>query len=242
MHCGFETSILFLILWRLYYVHSTSELFPLWFLLLISGCFACFSPQHVAAHNLSAKGEVSFPLVWIGRFVREKKQRIISAVAKGCREVVWHRHWLSLLRSEGIVRLREKKKERKGAKWVSEWTKLQIGLDEMQVSWGCAGFLFIYFISFATYCSGQTSNQSCFPNSRPSGERMDKQITHHQEEVELDHVPHCLLALLSFHSWSLFGGKEKQNPPPPPKSWNQPCLQSHADGFNWRSWDAHGFR
>lgn len=108
-----------------------------------------FPPQHVAAHNLSAKGEVSFPLAWIGRFFREKKQWIISAVAEGCREVVWHRHWLSLLRSEGIVRPREKKKkERKGAKWVSKWTKLQIGLDEMQVSWGCAGFLFFYFYIF----------------------------------------------------------------------------------------------
>lgn len=46
-------------------------------------------PLNMLLHSLSAEGEVSFPLAWIGRFVREKKkQRIISAVAEGCREVV----------------------------------------------------------------------------------------------------------------------------------------------------------
>lgn len=64
------------------------------------------------------KGEVSFPVEWIDRFVRRKRW-IISAVAKGCREEVWHRHWLSLLRSEGIVGLSwERKRETKREEWA----------------------------------------------------------------------------------------------------------------------------
>lgn len=108
-------------------------------------------PQHVAAHNLSAKGEVSFPLVWIGRFVREKKQRIISAVAEGCREVVWHRHWLSLLRSEGILRLREKKKKK--GKERSEWANEQnCKLDWMRCKCPGDALAFYLFISFV-FCN-----------------------------------------------------------------------------------------
>lgn len=179
--------------------------------MLISGCFACFFPSTCCCTVCLQKEKFHFPLHGLADLSGKKKQRIISAVAEGCREVVWHRHWLSLLRSEGIVRLREKrkkKKERKGAKWVSEWTKLQIGLDEMQVSWGCAGFyLFIYFIySFiflqhVVQVGPAISHASLTPGRR--GERMDKQITDHQEEAELDHVPHCLFAGLSFHSWAI---------------------------------------
>lgn len=222
MLCGFEPSILFLILWCLYDVHITSELLLLCIKCWFQAALHVFFPQHVAAHNLSAKGEVSFPLAWIGRFFREKKQWIISAVAEGCREVVWHRHWLSLLRSEGIVRLRKKKrKERREVSERMNKTANWIGWDASVLGM-CWLFIFLFLYFFATCCSGWTSNQSCFPNSRPSGERMDKQITDQQEEAELDHVPHCLLAGLSFDSWPLFGGKKPQ------KSWNPPCLQSHV--------------
>ena len=91
------------------------EFMLLWFLSFWKKC----SLPHWCCRQtvcLSAKGEASFPVEWIDRFVR-KKRWIISAMAKGCHEVVWHRHWLSLLRSEGIVGLswesrRETKRER----------------------------------------------------------------------------------------------------------------------------------
>lgn len=138
---------------------------------------ACCCRQTVC---LSAKGEVSFPVEWIDRFVRRKRW-IISAVAKGCCEEVWHRHWLSLLRCEGIVSLSwERKRERKREEWTGKWTKLQIGLDEMQVSCGRAGFC-------VTCCSGWTNNQSCFRKSRYKvQERRDEQISDHQEEAALE--------------------------------------------------------
>lgn len=140
MHC--RTSILFLMfLWRLYYIHISSELLLLCIILVISGCFACFLPQHVAARNLSAKGEVSFPLAWIGRLI---VGGIISAVAEGCCEVVWHRHWLSLLRSEGIARLRKKRKERSEVSEQMNKTANWIGWDA-SVLWVSFIYLFHFF-------------------------------------------------------------------------------------------------
>lgn len=145
MHCGFESSISFqMCSQRLNYILVLSELLLLCIILVILGCFACFSPQHVASQIVCERRSfISSCMDWQTYQRCGEGGGIISAVAEGCREVVWHRHWLSLLRSEGIARLR-KKRERKGAKWVSKWTILQIGLDEMQVSCGCA--LFIYFI------------------------------------------------------------------------------------------------
>lgn len=118
--------------------------------------FFFFSCQCVAADKQGAclqKGEVSFPVEWIDRFVRRKRW-IISAVAKGCHEVVWHRHWLSLLRSEGIVGLSwERKRETKGegvsrrtdktANWIGwdasvlwvccRWCNMLFRLDQQSV-------------------------------------------------------------------------------------------------------------
>lgn len=144
---------LFLILWRLYSFQITSD-----FLLL---CIKCWfqaslhvSPQNVAAHKLSTKGEVSFPLVWYGKFVREKKQRIISAVAEGCREVAWHRHWLSLLRSEGIARLRKKKKAKEQSEWANEpnckldWMRCKCPGDVLAFV-GLVCFVCLFFVCFS---------------------------------------------------------------------------------------------
>lgn len=104
---------------------------------------------------------------------------------------------------------------------MSKCTQLQIGFDEMQVSWGCTGYLFIYLFKKAC-CSGWTSNQSCFPNSRLSGERMDKQITFHQEEAELGS---CALFVSRVGLWFLviiWGAKK------PPKSLEIHPASSHA--------------
>lgn len=128
IHCEFETNILFLIFLFVEPVPISHHLWaPLIVYLLLNSCCSAFSfffvlPVCCCRQTvcLSAKGEVSFPVEWIDRFVRRKRW-IISAVAKGCREVVWHRHWLSLLRSEGIVGLSwERKRETKREEWAGE--------------------------------------------------------------------------------------------------------------------------
>lgn len=181
----------------------------LWFL----GCFACFSPQHVASQIVCERRSFISPCMdW------QTYQRwggIISAVAEGCREVVWHRHWLSLLRSEGIVRLR-KKRERKGAKWVSKWTILQIGLDEMQVSCGCALFIYFIFVPHLVQVEPAISHAFLTPDRQEmvvEGGISRSQIAKRRQE--LDNTPHCLLPGLLFDSWSLWrggGGPESAMP------------------------------
>lgn len=118
IHCKFENNILFWIFLSLALVsHHMLSLFHVEFMLF---CFLFSSAKR--------RGEISFPLEWIDRFVRRKRW-IISAVAKGCREVDWHRHWLSLLRSEGIVRLSwgRKRAKRRGAcrlkKELANWMR-----------------------------------------------------------------------------------------------------------------------
>lgn len=91
---------------------------------------------------------------------------IISAVAEGCREVVWHRHWLSLLRSEGIARLRKKRKERSEVNEQMNKTANWIGWDA-SVLW--VSFIYLFHFFRNAFCSGWTNNQSCFSNSRLSG-------------------------------------------------------------------------
>lgn len=94
IYCEFETNILFLIfLFCEACATFTSPLssprcvfnveFMLLCFLIFYFLFACVLLQT----NSLQKGEVSFPVEWIDRFVRRKRW-IISAVAKGCHEVV----------------------------------------------------------------------------------------------------------------------------------------------------------
>lgn len=96
IHCKFETNILFLIFLFATPVPLSHHLRALLVVYLMSdSCRSAFSfffffCQCVAADKQFAclqKGEVSFPVEWIDRFVRRKRW-IISAVAKGCRGVV----------------------------------------------------------------------------------------------------------------------------------------------------------
>lgn len=124
-------------------------------------------------------------------------------MAKGCSEVDWHRHWLSLLRSKGIVGLRvvkrKKKKRRKGRRWVRGLKKQNHKLDETHVSYGCADFGFC-----ATFSSDWANNQTCFLNSNPLGEKARvKQIPDQQGGTVLG-IMCCTVFKLVSVSWSLF--------------------------------------
>lgn len=114
--CEFKTNILFLIFFLtqpVLLLHHLRAVLVLY--LMLNWCFSAFFATVLLQTNslVVCKRRSLISVEWIDRFVRRKRW-IISAVAKVCREVVWHRHWLSLLRSEGIAGLSwETKRETK---------------------------------------------------------------------------------------------------------------------------------